>query len=335
MARTGLYKSDVKKARDSLVAQSKNPSVDAVRIALGNTGSKTTIHKYLKELEEEGDGIKVGNASISEALHDLVARLAQQLDAEANGRIEEMQIQSAERDRVNSNQVTTLNIQIANLSERLQVSEGRTEQEIKAHVRTKEVLQGETISRHTAEQQVADLKERLAENEAYRRSLEEKHSHAREGLEHYRQSVKDQRDQDQRRHEQQIQQLHAEVRQLQQSLIVKQDEVTHLNKAGVKLVADLANTEKSLYEQQTLGLQLGLKLEALIATDQRYKTLEVVTKEKDRYIQDLKNQILGMLEKIRHLELELMSSKTKTETFQDITKQLQIHLSQQKPRDSI
>ena len=34
MARTGLLKSDVKKARDSLLAQQINPSVDAVRVAL-------------------------------------------------------------------------------------------------------------------------------------------------------------------------------------------------------------------------------------------------------------------------------------------------------------
>jgi hypothetical protein len=53
MARTGLYKSEVKKARDTLLAMGRRPSVDAVRVELGNTGSKTTIHKYLKELEEE------------------------------------------------------------------------------------------------------------------------------------------------------------------------------------------------------------------------------------------------------------------------------------------
>ena len=50
MARAGLYQSDIKKARDALLAQGRYPSVDAVRVALGNTGSKTTIHKYLKEL---------------------------------------------------------------------------------------------------------------------------------------------------------------------------------------------------------------------------------------------------------------------------------------------
>ena len=48
MARAGLYKTEVQKARDSLIAQGKHPSVDAIRVALGNTGSKSTIHRYLK-----------------------------------------------------------------------------------------------------------------------------------------------------------------------------------------------------------------------------------------------------------------------------------------------
>ena len=86
MARTGLYKSDVKKARDHLVGQGRHPSVDAVRVELGNTGSKTTIHKYLKELEEE-DGGESAKAPLSDALQDLVARLAAQLQEEAEERI--------------------------------------------------------------------------------------------------------------------------------------------------------------------------------------------------------------------------------------------------------
>jgi hypothetical protein len=59
MARAGLYKTEVQKARDSLIAQGKHPSVDAVRVALGNTGSKSTIHRYLKELEAESGALNL------------------------------------------------------------------------------------------------------------------------------------------------------------------------------------------------------------------------------------------------------------------------------------
>ncbi|RFC01393.1 integrase, partial [Klebsiella michiganensis] len=79
MARAGLSRLDVKRARDSLLAQGHHPSIDAIRIALGNTGSKTTIHRYLKELEEE-EGAALNRAgSTSDAILDLVGRLAARL----------------------------------------------------------------------------------------------------------------------------------------------------------------------------------------------------------------------------------------------------------------
>ena len=60
-------------------------------MALGNTGSKTTIHRYLRELEDEegqGPGAKV---AIGEALQDLVGRLAERLHAEADTAVAQAQ----------------------------------------------------------------------------------------------------------------------------------------------------------------------------------------------------------------------------------------------------
>ena len=73
MARAGLTRVDIKRARDSLIAQGMHASIDAIRIALGNTGSKTTIHRYLKELEEEEGASLTRAASLSDAIQDLVA----------------------------------------------------------------------------------------------------------------------------------------------------------------------------------------------------------------------------------------------------------------------
>jgi hypothetical protein len=50
MARGGVNKAVVQAARLAILARGENPSIDAVRIEMGNTGSKTTIHRYLKEL---------------------------------------------------------------------------------------------------------------------------------------------------------------------------------------------------------------------------------------------------------------------------------------------
>lgn len=274
MARTGLYISEVKKARDALIAQGRHPSVDAVRVALGNTGSKTTIHKYLKELEEE-DGGAGKKGAVSEALQDLVSRLAARLHEEANARIEAVEARAVEASRVNAEALATLQKEMEAVTAQRDIIEAAARLELAEHGQTRAAFQAETIFRHTAEEQVAGLKLRLLENDVHRQSLEEKHTHAREALEHYRQSVKEQRDQDQRRHEQQVQQLQAEMRQLQQGLVVKQEDITRLNQEGARLVADIAHAQKSLYDQELLGRQRAQQIEVLQETAQKSKVMAV------------------------------------------------------------
>lgn len=87
MARAGIYKSEVVRARNNLLAMGRHPSIDAVRIELGNTGSKATIHRYLKEIEEEEGGGIGTQVAVSEAIQDLSARLAERLHEEADQRM--------------------------------------------------------------------------------------------------------------------------------------------------------------------------------------------------------------------------------------------------------
>ncbi len=62
------------------------------------------------------------------------------------------------------------------------------------------------------------------------------------------------------------------MRQLQQSLIVKQDDITRLNQDGARLVADLSHAHKALYDQQSSHRQLEQKIEALRTVEQHGKT---------------------------------------------------------------
>ena len=339
MARTGLYKSEVKKARDALIAQGRHPSVDAVRVELGNTGSKSTIHKYLKELEAEYGGVDDRKASISEALHDLVARLAIQLEVEANERIGEVQMQSTEKECQLNASIAALNAANEALSEKLKVVEARSHSEVAAHARTAESLQRETIARHTLEQHVIDLKERLLENEAHRQSLEGKHIHAREALEHYRESVKEQRDQDIRRHEHQVQQLQGEIRYLQQSLVHKQNEITGLNQDGARLVAELSQLQKTLYDLQSVERKLNSEVESLKVATGRIPLLESDLSNKDVAITELKNQlsvISGQNNELKaqfhEQQLELAKSAAVLETQKTIMANLEQHFGVPKSR---
>lgn len=315
MARAGLYKSDVKKARDSLLAQSMYPSVDAVRVALGNTGSKTTIHKYLKELDEEEGGPARKN-TIGDALQDLVERLAARLQDEADTRVAGIVAEYADKENGRADAEKQLTQALADAKTRIKQLEAAHHAETVAHAATRQVQQAEAIARHTAEQQVSDLKERLAENEAHRASLEDKHSHARQALEHYRQAAKEQREQEQRRHEHQIQQLQAELRQAQQAMAVKQEEVIKLNQEGAKLAADLSHARLAVYEAQRLAREQEGKLEQIPLLEQKLHEVQEKSADKDARIENLDHQLRSananreqLAGKVHDLELALATAR--------------------------
>lgn len=90
MAREGINKQLVQKAKTALLAQGKRPTIDAVRVALGNTGSKTTISHYLKELEEKP---KATLERLTEPLAHLVLTLSAQLRVEVEEQLIEAQAQ--------------------------------------------------------------------------------------------------------------------------------------------------------------------------------------------------------------------------------------------------
>ena len=319
------------------MAQQINPSVDAVRVALGNTGSKTTIHKYLKELDDAADRPA---PSISESLLDIVNRLAAQLQTEADSKIEEILTQSDEKNREHITAISELQNTVAALRNQVGQLEADLFQEQTSKSGVLELYQEEKLVRHAGDQQVINLKERLLENESYRASLEEKHRHSREALEHYRQSMKEQRDQDQRRHEHQVQQLQAEMRQLQQSLIVKQDEVTRLNQEGARLVTDLSHAQKSIYELKNHERETEQKVEKLHEALQRNALLELQISEKDVRIQELVTQVSDTLlqtnevgKEAHRLELALAASNAALVAQEKAHEQIRKHWTQSVHRD--
>lgn len=255
MARAGLSRLDVKRARDSLAAQGQHPSIDAIRIALGNTGSKTTIHRYLKELEEEeGTGLTRAG-SLSDAIQDLVARLAARLHEEAQATIDQQATTATARHQQAQAEVAKLAADIAALRIELAQAHATIVDVRAAHSDSQAALQQRTIEAERLAQQAQDLTARLAEHEEFRRSLEDKLQHAHQALEHFRSASKEQRDQEARRHEQQVQQLQAELRQANQTLIVKQGEITQLNKDGARLVAEAGAATKRVRELEARGEQ--------------------------------------------------------------------------------
>ncbi|KAF0813382.1 Chromosome partition protein Smc [Andreprevotia sp. IGB-42] len=288
MARSGVYKSEVQRARDSLVAQGRKPSIDAVRVALGNTGSKTTISRYLKELDEEEGQALGATVAVNDALQDLVGRLATRLHGEADARIEaaknEFMQQLHERDAAialgkQANQALTTRLNAAEAE--LQATQSELEIGHQALIES-------TVLVKQLEQQVAGLNARLEDGQQHRESLEQKHQHARDALDHYRQSVKDQREQDQRRHEQQVQQLHLDSRQLRDTLLGKGEEIIELNREAARLASELQHAREAIRQSEVAKHSMAKELDALqkLARDR-----DVLETQLQRCHQDLANAL--------------------------------------------
>lgn len=246
MARAGLYKTEVKKARDSLVAQGLRPSIEAVRAALGHTGSKSTIHRYLKELEAEAGGDREQCATISDALQHLVAQLATQLKDEAQARIAEAQAACDAALATSAAAAVERDKELRALRDQLQGTEGALKDERHAHATTAGALQETQAQVIALTERVAGLVTQVQAREEQVRSLEDKHQHARESLEHFRRSAKEQHEQEQQRHEHHVQALQVELRQAQDLLASKNQELLTLNRDNVRLTERQGQTDKAL-----------------------------------------------------------------------------------------
>jgi len=264
MARGGINKAVVQQARQVLIARGEYPSIDAVRIELGNTGSKTTIHRYLKELEGVKPAALQGTPALSDTLAKLVTQLAEQLQEEADARVEQAQASFNEQREQLEAQLQLAQQALAAAHQQQQIQAAALAAESERLSATQSTLQAEQLRGASLNQALGELQVRLADKEEQVRSLEEKHRHARDALEHYRSASREQREQDQRRHEAQVQQLQVEMRQLQQGMIVKQDELTRLHRDNERLLGEhrQASSERKvlddLLEQRDTQIQ-GLR----------------------------------------------------------------------------
>lgn len=266
MARGGINLAVVQKARNSLLVRGVYPSIDAVRVEIGNTGSKTTIARYLKQLEAPGADA-TPRERMSAALRGVVETLLDQVQEEGNQVFLEARAEFEHERKLLVERAETLENQLAELQQRFKAQGTALAAQIEELKVTHSSLQSELTLNAVISQQCTDLQLRAGERDEQIRSLEEKHVHARGALEHYRDSVKEQREQDQRRHEAQVHQVQVENRKLQESIVVKQDESTRLNRDNERLLGEARQQSKELRSQRDQLLDLTAQIQQLRSTE--------------------------------------------------------------------
>ena len=335
MARGGIYKSEVIRARQTLLVTGRYPSIDAVRQELGNTGSKATIHRYLKEIEEEEGGRSGSKVAISEALQDLVARLAERLNMEADTRIAELAAKHVEELAEQRLALEAIRAEAENLRKAQEKTQADLADEQTRHQRAADRLQQELTAHAMASQQITDLGDRLRAEEEHRRSLEEKHTHAREALEHFRAATKEQREQDQRQHEQQVQYLQGEIKSLGNSLVQAQQEASTSHQENARLTSELSRSERSLHDARAEVRTLKDAKAELVSAQQQMDRLGRRVVELDAQVtsttarnEQLEAALAQDRAEILQLRISLTAAQAAAETQNQLAERIQAWMSQ-------
>ncbi|QJI39940.1 integrase [Pseudomonas sp. ADAK2] len=313
MARGGVNKAVVQAARSAILARGENPSIDAVRIEMGNTGSKTTIHRYLKELDGGAERAEETAEPIDDELAGLVARLAQRLKEQAQEPIDQAREQFDRQRKALESQLEEAREANTELHQQYEIQSLALTQESDALLETRSMLQTEQTRNAGLNQALADFELRLKDKDEQIRSLEEKHLHAREALEHYRNAVKEQREQDQRRHEGQVQQIQMELRQAQQSALVRQDEITQLHRDNERVLTENRGTLRELSLLQEHLKQANTRQDQLLEQANRVDSERTLLQERLRIAllesQALKQNVDEQSQINQSLEIELAKTQ--------------------------
>lgn len=287
MARGGINKAVVQIARNALLARGLHPSIDAVRVELGNTGSKTTIQRYLKELgEAEAPAPEMPlDEELGRYIASLVARVQQRAEEALAGdrAVFDRQQQAARQQR---------EVEAAHL-QHLQQSHLDLEQARQAGLDHEQALSGQLQACELERQRLLEAHEqqlRLLEDRAGQiLSLEGKHRLTQEALDHYREQHVRQRDQEVRRHDQQLQQLQREARINRDQLLSKQEELSQLYRDLERM-----SGEQLRKNQETRRLE-----QALQTAEEQVEAAELEQQSDLRQLQAIALQLTALREKTK------------------------------------
>lgn len=335
MARAGVTKGEVQRARLALIKAGRHPSIDAIRIELGNTGSKATIFRHLKEIEADEGGAGVPQGSVSEELMAFVTNLAGRLEFEAQERFDALKAGHAEEVRGLKEQLEKARGEARSgrsEAERSQIelsTERTARQRVEAELAALRLEHGQVTTQLTA--QLEGVQEQLKATQAQVASLEEKHIHAREALEHFRNASREQRDREARQHEQQLQYLQREVANAAEALTAKQTELRTALQEKADALAHLfaARAERRQVDDQLRELKSAA--ERLAVQNQLVANLRDQAQQAAQQYEILRVRASDLEQRNGELE-RLLAGATATAQLQgDMVKELLARISQPAP----
>ncbi|MGV8892544.1 MAG: DNA-binding protein [Burkholderiaceae bacterium] len=219
MARPGITYAEVEQAAALLVADDKNPTVDAVRAALGGTGSKSTLAPLLKRWKNaHREQAQAQQEGLPAELLDVVKGLHTHLQEEADLQVQAAQAAAAAIVAECRQQLEVANAATADLASKREV----LERDLALEKASREQLEASNhalqLACATAEAQSAGLKQRLTDRQTEIENVNRQLGQSRTQFEHYQEAVATQRATERQEAQQRTNQLEQDLDMLRRSL---------------------------------------------------------------------------------------------------------------------
>jgi chromosome segregation ATPase len=276
MARAGILYSDVAKAASLLVDSGKLPTVDTVRDAMGNTGSKSTIGPMLKRWKaEHQDAVAASDSGIPASLLVAVKSLYQHLQVDAEKKI----TQAHQHHQTELQVVHSHEQQLLNEKNLLVQANAAITAELKAAQQTLAKLQKEQQSLNMTlvarERDASGLQLRLMDRAAEVATLSQQLTLSRAQFDHYQEATAAQRTEEKQTYEQRIVRLEQELTEVHQRLFGQQSTIaqqeTQISHLSIENARSLASSRENLEELSSLRTEkdhLSYKQKDLLLSNQ-------------------------------------------------------------------
>lgn len=227
MARPGISYFDVATAASKLQKDGTRPSIEGIRKELG-TGSNSTINRHLRDWREKQENKQPDSEGLPQGLLASVRGLYQSMEEDAAAKIKLEQDKHLQIQKEQEAIIATKDESLVDLEKRYQAQEKQLLDTTKKIDDTITQLNETKAILNKKNDEISLLEARAADKDQAIERLTLQLSHSQRSLEHYRESVRQEREAEFIRHESHANKLAVEIKQL--------------SSANAKLHADLTIT---------------------------------------------------------------------------------------------
>ena len=325
MARIGITYAEVEQAASLLVADGKNPTVDAVRAALGGTGSKSTLAPMLKRWKSaHREEAQAQQAGLPAELLDMVKGLHVHLQQEADLQVQVAQAAAAAVVAECQQQLEEASAATADLANKRDVLECDLALEKTRREQLEASNHALQLACVTAEAQSAGLMQRLTDRQTEVENVNRQLGQSRTQFEHYQEAVATQRATERQEAQQRCNQLEQDLgmlrrnlSELQKTLAQRETQLEQVSAHNHKLENDLSVLRQThqtvLAERQQLSQEIATQ--SVVCSEQRVE-LKTVSQTLTEAVTEARSELAVLHHQAPQLQARLLILENSAEAAQ-------------------